>query len=219
MSIDDIQILVVTAVDGGATPVQPPGAVRFDARTVDPARFTASQAHRALLAGFGSDPVYRAVPYREWLNGAAPDPAVVFGQVSPSWNECLDDPDWGWDPERLNAPRFGPGFSDDERLEAAKLVENDDAFGGGLSMFRFKHLYDAYPLRSGAVAVRVSGPDDVDMVKRYADLVEFFADHGCARLGNDDAEWFAAHVENEARGWDHPAYPPLHDDPENGYGL
>ncbi|KGJ23773.1 hypothetical protein [Paracoccus sanguinis] len=216
MDAENITVMVVSAADG--KPLDKPSVFAYRRASLDE---FATQTWP--LRFLGENPQYEIMSYAEFLAGAAPDPAVLYGDVSPGWNECLDDPEWGWDPDRLNAVVFGPGFSDDERYEAARLVVNDDDFGGGLSMARVKWLYDAYPLRSGAVAVRVSGPEGEPLVKRYDSVDAFFQECGDGCRGDDlgplnadheEAEWFAAHIENEGRDWPEDAYPPLGDGPD-----
>ena len=199
MSIENVQIIVISGTQGGAVPLTPPLAVRFR-RDPEETADEAARGHQltATLAA-GRDPVFTVLSYQEWLAGAPADPAVVYGTRSPGWRDAVEpvEPD----DERLDGLVFDPAFNDDEARETGALIVNDDELGGGHSMFRAKHIYDAYPLSGGAVAVRVHD-DEKPVVRRYGCVDEFLGEHGERPLDADDAERFAAEALNAARGWE-----------------
>ena len=206
MSIEDVEIIVITAKDGGATPIDPPYVVKFKKWPGDSPEDHVERRRSFATTNVGRDPVFTVSSYLDWLDGARPDPAVIYGRVSPGWNECLADPDWFPDDMLLDWVRFDPGFSREERVEASKLITNDLDFGKGLSMVRAKLVYDVYPLRSGAAAMFVHwGDPDVPIVKRYGSAEEALAAHKAAESYEDDEVYgdirLAAEIENEALGW------------------
>lgn len=131
------------------------------------------------------------------------------------WDDCLDDDEWGTIDPEAEGVRFGPGFTDEERQHAAKLVLNDEELGHSLNLYgRFSNRdYWVYPLRSGAFALAVHNDADATYVVKYDNEDDFIARHGTHKIQDDEA---IAQLQREVVAAGGGAYRPVPDD-ESGY--